>query len=78
MSSLTEYLSKEPSPVERIEYAIAQGSAIYINANRGKGGTAKKVNDLMLFSDAWKPEDEEGVATPASFAASAGARRKRG
>lgn len=77
VSSLAEYLSKEPSPIERIEYAVAQGTTIYVNGNRQKGSAPKKITDLMMFANAWDKEEPEGYATPHSFAAELGAVKKK-
>lgn len=73
---LAEYLSKEPSPTERLEYMVAHGAAIYVNANRGKGKAPHKIADFMLFADAWKQESEPELSF-AGFAAAMGANRKR-
>jgi len=59
VSSLREYLGHEPAPIERLEYAMAQGAAIYVNSNRAKGSPSRKVTDFMLFNNAWKPTDDD-------------------
>lgn len=58
---IAEYLGREPAPDERIEYAIAQNSALFANANRRKDSAPAKLTDFMLFREAWKkPEPESG------------------
>jgi len=54
---LSKYLSKCPAPEERIEFALAHLSAIYVNAHRNKAQEAKKIADFMLFADAWREDD---------------------
>lgn len=78
LSSLREYLSREPAPIERIEYALAQLSAIQINSNLAKGSPAKKTADLLMFRDAWKKEEDEGEeGSIEEFATAIGAVRRR-
>lgn len=48
------YLSKEPAPEERVSAQVAQLSAQYSNAHRGRGKKASSVSDHILFSDAWR------------------------
>lgn len=60
LASLREYLSKEPAPIEKLEYAIAQQTAIFVNANRAKGSPAKNIHELMLFRGVWSKEGDEG------------------
>lgn len=50
------YLAKEPAPEERIEAALAQIAALYVNAHRRKGAAPHRIVDFLLFDDAWKPE----------------------
>lgn len=78
VSSLHEYLRKEPAPVERVEYGLAQLAAIQVNMNRKKGTAAHTVNDFMLFSSAWgKPkESQQETIGPAEMAAMIGARMR--
>lgn len=78
VNSVREYLSHEPSPTEKLEYAISQYTAMFLNANSKKGSPSKKTVDMMIFRDAWKNPDEEEGASIAEIAASLGAvRRKR-
>lgn len=58
VSSLKEYLSKEPDPISRLEYMVAQGVSNYVNANREKGKPPYKLEQFMLFKDAWKNDEE--------------------
>lgn len=74
---LAEYLSKEPAPEERQEYALAQLAAIQVNMNRGKGKPPHKIPEFMLFADAWKDEEAEKPLSFEAVAASMGAMKKR-
>lgn len=61
-----EYLSHEPAPEERIEYAVAQLCAMYASAHKGKGAKAPHVTDFMLFRNVWKQVKEETISEFAS------------
>lgn len=54
-----DYLAREPAPEERIEIAIAQLTAIYVNSKIKAGSTAKKVIDFLLFRDAFKAKPSQ-------------------
>ena len=75
-----EYLSKEPSPDEKLEYMLAYGIATYCNANRKKGSPASPITDFMLFKKVWKtddPEDSEEETNLDAVALMVGAKIKR-
>lgn len=80
VSSLNEYLRKEPAPIERVEYGLAQLAAIQVNMNRKKGTAAHTVNDFMLFSSAWggpkEAQAQQATIGPAEMAAMIGARMR--
>jgi len=80
VSSLYEYLRKEPAPIERVEYGLAQLAAIQVNMNRKKGAAAHTVNDFMLFSSAWggpkEAQAQQATIGPAEMAAMIGARMR--
>ena len=77
----SEYLSKEPSPEEKLEYMLAYGVSVYCNANREKGKPAKPITDFMLFRGAWKSaeavESEEPETDLGKIAMLMGATIKR-
>lgn len=52
---LGQYLSREPAPAERAEYASAHLACMYANAHRSKGKGEYKLENFLLFRDAWKP-----------------------
>lgn len=58
MALLAEFFAKEPDPATRIEIAVAQLTACYVNAHRRKGDQPHKVSDFLLFRDAWKQSEE--------------------
>ncbi len=56
---IAEYLAHEPAPDERVEYAVSQIAAIYVNAHRKKGASPHPLSDFLLFRDAWKRGDDK-------------------
>lgn len=56
---IAEYMAREPAPDERIEIAVAQLCATYVNAHRKKGAPAHPVVDFLPFRDAWKVDEPE-------------------
>ena len=50
---MDHYLAREPSPVERVETAIAHLTAIYVNAHQSKGRAPTKISDFLLYRGAW-------------------------
>lgn len=54
---IAEYLAKEPAPDERIEYAVAQLSSIYVNGHRKQGAEAIPLGEFLMFRKAWESAD---------------------
>ena len=50
---LDHYLAREPSPVVRVEVALARLMSIYVNAHQEKGHPPKSPQDFMTFAKAW-------------------------
>lgn len=50
------YLSREPAPIERVEIAVAQLTALTHNANRSENTDPRRTVDFLLFEDAWTPQ----------------------
>lgn len=48
------FLSVEPAPEERIEYALAQLSALVVNRTRGAGEQPQRVADMLMFASPWQ------------------------
>lgn len=48
-----EYLSREPAPSEKAEFGLAYLACMYANAHRGKGDSAKPLENFLLFRKAW-------------------------
>jgi len=59
------YLARNPAPEERLEFATAHLSSIYVAAHQGRGATAPKLTDFLLFKDAFNqaPRVEMGRYT---------------
>lgn len=55
---LSEYLSREQAPDERIEYAVSYLTATYVNAHRPKGESPRELSEFLLFRNAWKRSPE--------------------
>ena len=53
---LARYLAKQPSPEERLEYGIAQLSAMYANAHSKPGSARASLSDFLLFANAWSQD----------------------
>ena len=79
VSSLAEYLSKEPAPIERLEWMLAQDVAVYVNSNRGKGKPAHKLHEFMLFKKSWGSlsDNDEGDDSLEALVLTMGARRRK-
>lgn len=52
---LGQYLSREPAPAERAEYGSAYLAYMYANAHRRPHDAPKKLEQFLLWRDAWKP-----------------------
>jgi len=48
-----EFLAREPAVEDRLEVMLAQLSAQYGAVHRGPGMPAPRINDYLLFRDAW-------------------------
>lgn len=48
------YLARNPAPEERLEFAIAHLSSIYVAAHQRRDATAPKLSDFLLFKDAFQ------------------------
>jgi hypothetical protein len=62
---LAEYMSKEPAPDDRLEFALAAIQAMYVNSHRKQDAPAHNVKDFMLFLDPWgeqKAEEESKIS----------------
>lgn len=56
------FLAKEPPAEDRIEWAIAQLSALMFNINRAKETAALGPSDFLPFADAWRdPAKQQGL-----------------
>lgn len=75
---LAEFLRKEPCGEDRVEIAIAELAAIYVNAHRKKGAQPHKVDEFLLFHNAWKADDPEPDEGLGGLLLSFGKVRKRG
>ena len=53
---ISAYLSIEPTAEDRIEYGIAQHSAMFVNSNSAKGAESRKMKDFLLFHDVWNKQ----------------------
>lgn len=54
---ISAYLGIEPTAEERIEYSIAQLTAMFVNSNKSKGAAASRTKDFLIFRDMWnKPQ----------------------
>lgn len=77
-----EFFSKEPPPDDRLEMAIAQGIAIYVNGNQKTGSKPHPISDFLLFHDVWKsdavPEPAPEKAAPFSALVAAFGKVKKG
>jgi hypothetical protein len=49
------FLSKEPAPAERLEWAIAHLHQTYLGAHQPEGVAPPALSALLLFGDAWEP-----------------------
>ena len=58
LSLIETYLAHQPSPEERIEIAIANLHATYINAHLRKGAPTVKVKALLPYLDPWRAAEE--------------------
>lgn len=57
---LEEYLAVVPGPDERVEIAIAQFMALYINSKRtSKDQQTYKIDDFLMFRRGWNEEAPE-------------------
>lgn len=63
----TEYFSHVPPPNERIEFMLAQLTALMSNVNRGKGSAAARPTDFLPFADAWKRRAEKQATAEGRF-----------
>lgn len=50
---LDRYLEKQPAAEERIEIGVATMCALFFNANRGIGQSARRLKDFLPFYEPW-------------------------
>lgn len=55
-----EYFAREPSPEEKLEYAIANLTAIFVQCNSKKGAKKSKLSDYLLFRKVWEYQPNSG------------------
>lgn len=58
---LDAFLSIEPAEGSRIEAMLAQLTAIYVGAHQSQGSVAPSLEKFMIYRDAWKKANIEGV-----------------
>lgn len=63
---ISQYLSREPAPDERIEYAIAALRRDYESAHMGQGKTTPPLQKFLTFHDAFR-SDKGGDDAGQSF-----------
>lgn len=54
-----EFLSREPSPEGRIEYAISYLHSMYVNSHLKQGAKAMPLDDFLLFKRAWDQQTQQ-------------------
>lgn len=55
------FLEREPPADDRIEFALAQLSALTFNLQRGKDSKPLGASDFLAFADPWKQPEQVGV-----------------
>lgn len=58
---IERYLSKVPAPEERAEYMLAQLTSKLINSKIGKAGSPTRLQDFLLFKDAFTDPETDGI-----------------
>ena len=50
---ISAFTAVEPIAEDRIQYTLAQHSALFVNSNKAKGAAPSKTKDFLLFYDPW-------------------------
>ena len=53
---IEQFRVREPDPLERIEFQLAQLTALYVNTHLKKGVAPRRTIDFLPFQDPWKDE----------------------
>lgn len=56
---MQHFLAVEPSPVDRVEVAIAQLATLYVSAHQERGAKPPTIDQFLLFRHAFKPVVQE-------------------